>query len=272
MNKDIKYFEAIAERAQERQSNRNGKEAEAIRLIKREKIAAHVSLPPTDLNKLARHLKVHEIRHVPLAMKGRLMLEGKSITIEINHSLSEFDKRYATAHELAHLILEKKRLSICSLISANQKDQFGRSHFLTENLCDNGAEEILLPVQWLRDRLMHYTPSLEIIDEISKEANCDLSFVAERIIKKGLWHCKVLLCVKRGKKLCVIKTFPPADEAFLAFMEPFDLETSLPGNSLINKKFMEGHLRIKSGDEDYLYRAQCIPVNEKVVLSMIIYN
>lgn len=272
MSRDLRYFEAIAEKAQERRSKRKANEAEVLRRIRRVKIAAGVDLPPTDLNKLARHIGISDIRNVPLAMKGRLILKDNSFKIEINNNLSDFEKRYTVAHELAHLIVEEKSLNEHSFIRKNGKEQSSRPYLLTENLCDLGAEEILLPCKWLQNRIRDQGPSLEIIEQISKEISCDLSFVAIQLIKLGLWHCKLLWCEKIENKLYVTKAFPRTDEAFLAFIDPFDLETSLPGNSLINKRFMEGHLRIKSGDEDYLYRAQCIPVDGKEVLSMLIYN
>jgi Zn-dependent peptidase ImmA (M78 family) len=273
MSGDLRYYEAVGERAIARRSKKTAAEAEGMLRIARATIAAKSTSIPSDLSRLAKHLAVVEIRHVPLAMRGRLVVESGQLVVEVNVGLSEFERRVATAHELAHLVLENRRIAECTSVGRNAAPHSAsRRHFEIEELCDRGAEEILLPARWLRDVSRELPVSLNSAREIARQAGCDVEFTLVRLVRLALWDCRLLWWERRDEMLCMTKAFPVVDELFLASVDRQPVADSLLGASLGCRSFVEGNLELTTRDGEFVYRAQCMSLGESVVLAMVVFR
>jgi Zn-dependent peptidase ImmA (M78 family) len=158
---------------------------EALRIIKLEARRVGVHVPPLDIERLTSALNVNEVRILPLAMRGRLMaLRGRFI-IEINESLDAFHRNLTIAHECAHLLIDVDRVGSC-VSSASRLAQGSFPEI--EDLCDRGAEELVLPADWLRSKADPLDPSLNTAISLAREARVPVSFVCRRCIDLGIWQ------------------------------------------------------------------------------------
>ncbi|MGQ0547025.1 MAG: ImmA/IrrE family metallo-endopeptidase, partial [Betaproteobacteria bacterium] len=82
-------------------------------------ISAGVDHPPTNLERLAKHLNVEAISYAPLSMRARLMMDCGKLIAEINEDLDPFARRWSLAHELAHVVLERERLGLATTVGQN---------------------------------------------------------------------------------------------------------------------------------------------------------
>lgn len=269
---ELRYYQAIGEKLLEKQSTRNALQAEILREVQREKIAGGVNALPVDLDRLAKHLGVFEIRDVPLSMNGRVLLDHSKAIIEVNSSLSENNKRFTIAHELAHLIIEKHRPPSLPPIDLHSKTLSAGMYHLIEELCDSCAEEILLPGKWLWERIGSLSPSFAAAEKIGAEAHCDMKLVIERAVSLGLWQCRLLWWEMKEGKFYAIKTFPSKDEAYISWVDPISPETSLPGKCLIANSTLKGKVKLRINNEEIVYVALCMPLSQTVVLSMLVFK
>lgn len=152
--------------------SRDGKiKEELCRRIALVKATVGCSEFPTNVEAIASHVGISDIRRVPLANRGRLMRRPGGFEVELNQNLDSDDQRFVLAHEITHLLLG-------GLLPDGRGER--RSYNRIEALCDYGAREILLPMSSVRHELrQRHTISLSDFAAIAKEANCSVITVAE---------------------------------------------------------------------------------------------
>lgn len=262
-------YELLAEKAIERNSTWRAMLGEVYRLVKYVRIEAGCDKVPTPLLRLARHLNVYQIREVPLAMHGRLMKENGSIAIEVNTDLSHFEKRQTIAHELGHLIIEKRLIELVPR-REERATAFGGSLHKMDKLCDEAASEILLPLQWLRSHVLTSRPSLNLCHTLASESVIPLDYFVAKISDKKLWSCRFIWWEKQENGVIPTKSYPSTNIEFTIQVE--DFQSSLIVRSLIEQKYMEGKERLVIQEEKGEYQIQCLPLDKSKVLTMIIFS
>jgi Zn-dependent peptidase ImmA (M78 family) len=200
-------------------------------------------------------------------MRGRLVAEKQSKYVEINERLSEFEKTFTFAHELSHLIVEESPLGRC----ADAPNGPRLDHSRIEALCDLCAREILLPADWIRERLGG-TPSLESAKTVSVALRYDIAFVAARLVEIEQWRAKLIWWERRNNIITATKVYPEMDAAFVAFMELVDEERSLPARSLASRAVVKGILRIRTSDGEFAYNAEAMPIGGDATLTLLNYT
>jgi len=268
MVSDFRYFEAIAERALAGRDNRRAIEARVRRQIERERIAAGVTAPPVDLQRMSRHLGVKEIRCVPLAMNGRIV-EDDGVVVEINEKLSPFLRKVTLAHELSHIVLEPGRVNRTRQRSGIEDGRFARGSTEIEALCDLAARQLLLPARWLLQRIGEASPSIGLARAVGEESACDLGFVLMRLIEMGASHCRLLWWSRVGTGFCATQSYPRTDEVFLARLTPAGGDVSLLRDC---EDGTRGVLTLRAGEEETRYRAECVAIGDEKVLSLLIFK
>ena len=244
-------------------------ESDIFSLIHRVRKQARINSPPTDLISFARQLDA-TITYVKLAVNGRVLKDySGDYTIEINDSLSEFDKIFILAHEITHIILLINTDYIKSLLSIKERDI---PYDMLEHMCDIGASDLLLPRTWIRDNIRHGSPSISDALSLATDFSYDLSFILQRFIDIGWWHCRILMWEQTDSQLIAHTTYPNKDNAMLAMIEPLSVSNSLPGKCLSDGGIVNGTIHITSDIVDDVYDAECIKLNANKVLSLLIYS
>lgn len=265
-----RYWELALRATRERASKpRARRQAEAIRLVKYRKISAGVVTPPTDLDRLAKNLGVVDIRKAPLPMRGRCLMEGAGVAIELSEELEAFEERFTLAHELAHLIVEEGRVAECAAVGSRLKVAQAAAHQEVEETCDRCAEEILLPAEWLMDKIEIEQPTLQQAVELGEECNCTVEFVVQRAMDLGLWHARLIWFEQHDEMFRAVDTYPHQDELFLVEIPPFPVEGSLVEKSM-SGGCIPGELVLRQGEAPY--RAQFLRVGENRILAIIIFR
>jgi Zn-dependent peptidase ImmA (M78 family) len=138
------------------------------------------------LRRLAERLDVDEVAFVPLAAHGRLRLSGARVILEVSSELSEFEKRFTLAHELAHRVIEASRMDEARLTGLANRVVTAEEEGSLEMLCDLLAGDVLLPEDWLLRRLNHTTPT-EAALVVAEELGYPVEFVLSRIFELRIW-------------------------------------------------------------------------------------
>jgi hypothetical protein len=231
--------------------------------------AARIRFPPANLDRLGHYLRIGEVRESPLAIRGRLLAEQGRIVIEVNIELPKFEKRQVIAHELAHIIFDQERLRSGFYNSGKRGDETRSEYEDIEKLCDIAADEILLPEKWLVSQVARQ-PSLLIVEKISRETDCSLEFVSERILMAGLWKgCHFIWWTRMDDKMVVSRTLPKESAVGLSFYEELSAIASLPGRALSESGLIRGKIRINNGITNNDYPAECMQISETEVLALV---
>lgn len=264
---DTNFYSKLFESAVEGRSKTKRIQSAAIRLINSEMIAARSNVPPADLRRLASHLGVQEVLLVPLASRGRLLMDGTNVLIEINEELDDFRRKHTVAHELAHLVLEKDRVAVARAAGYNVDKPF--SHSLMEQLCDLCADEVLLPESWLRDELTKERSSLKSVVEIALHAELSIEFVVTRIIDLELRPWRAIWCFNTHGRIHVSKSVPLWDESFLASVEICDSGDSPLRNCWSCSNITQGNVVLTIHGEQTCYPAQCLRTSGDAALCIL---
>lgn len=264
MGSKINTFQILVNKMYEKKSVWEAKVGELCRRIRFVKSEAGCDKMPTDLLRLALHLNV-KTREVPLAMRGRLLRENGNFVVEVNADLSSFDKRQTLAHELSHLIIEHKYLSLIPNREDRSRVLAMEGLFKIEKLCDEVANEILLPLLWLSSRIGTSKPSLNLLQAIVSESATSLDYVIARVLSKRLWYCRFIWWQK--EIAVAIKSYPSSNIEIL-LENP---KTSLITRSLVEQKFMDGQEKLIIEGKKDIYQIQCIPLDKTNVLAMLSY-
>lgn len=250
------------------QSSRERQKGEIARRVKRVLQAAGQESPPVNLDGLAGYLNVSSIREIPLASKGRLQVKAGKVVIEVDSELdSDFLKRQVIAHELAHLILDDT-LSTTYFNRGARSFQSSREYAQMEEMCDLGADEILLPAKWLDERLHKTVPSLDIFLSIARETACDHSYLARRILDAGYWPSSLFLWWKElDGKFFVQDAIPEEDDYSLSCYEPV-ASSSFLDVVLQQDSILFGSLQISNAFVNTEYPAQALALSDDLVLTL----
>jgi Zn-dependent peptidase ImmA (M78 family) len=267
-----KQFELLADRVLECRSKRRALVAEIRRRVKYIKIKAGCNDVPVDLFELTRFMKIIDIQEIPLANRGRLLREKNGMIIQINNTLSSFDKLSTIAHELSHLIVEDKYLHLIPQRVRRSESPYSLPQKYTEELCEEAAAEMILPLEWLRDCIRGSSPSLKLIQSIVSRSNTSIDFVVARICDDGLWSCRFLWWHKEKERIYAIKSYPFLPIESLIWIEPANHKSSLILRCFFEQKYLDGKETLRIRDESYDYRIQCLPLNQTDVLSMMFYS
>lgn len=261
------FYRHLRASVAERASNTKAIRAEALRRVRCEMISAGVAEPPVNLRSLALRLKLRDIVFVPLPMRGRVMLDGNNVVVEVNENLGQHERRWTIAHELAHLILEKERVAIAEESGRNIDRSI--SHGMIEQLCDLCADEILLPQEWLRKKLPKGRGSLQAVVEISRRADVSVDFTVTRLIELGLQPWRAIWCVKVNQEIQIVKSVPHWDESFLVGINVLNVEMTPISSSLESDAITQGYITLQIHDDDIRYPAQCAQISKDTVLCIL---
>ena len=98
---------------------------------------------PVRVETLAKMWGVISIEHQPISSAGMLLPGRKGYKIILNERQSKRRQRFSLAHELGHLLLQKRGIS-GSIASAKYRSS-DEGDVAEEQLCDQIAAEILMP-------------------------------------------------------------------------------------------------------------------------------
>jgi hypothetical protein len=263
-----RVFEALADRAQHAS---RGDELDVERRVTTQRKRARLGPPPVDLQRFAEHLGIHTIRRVPLATQGRLLAQGGQLVMDVRVTDSPFEQRYTIAHELSHVIIKPERLRLAAATGVVVRPETRHEFAELEDLCDVGAEEILLPRLWFEERLGNLDKaSLEVAARIARESACDVDFVVRRAIDLG-WRAWLVWWRSEipGRVRAVpILTYRDKGAAFLA--ANCDRTPDLVTRALSSDGVHEGVLRLNMFENEVAYRAQVVAVSKDTALSLLL--
>ena len=237
--------------------------------IERVSRAARLKFPPANLERLGRYLQVGEVREAPLAIRGRLIAENGLVMVEINNRLEPFEKRKVLAHELAHLLFDRDRVRSGFFNSGQRSGETSKEYYNVEEVCDLAAAEILLPEKWLISQVPR-DPSLQLIKNISLTTDCQMDFVAGRILKADLWRgCHFMWWICREGRMVVERALPKEDAITLSSYEKLDATSSLPARALLEDSLIRGKIWIKNSFVSKFFSAECMRISETEVVALI---
>jgi len=261
------YYRRIRDVGAERRSKNKAVRGEALRLINSEMISAGIEHPPADLVRFAQHLGVHEIRFIPLVMRGRLVMEGRRLVAEVNEDLNDLERQRTVAHELAHVVLERERIAQATTVGQNVSRVAGNN--LIEKLCDICGDEILLPREWLRVRLSNNDASLGTLLEIASSSNLSVDFVLARVIELRIKSWRAIWCMNVSDKAKILRSMPYWSESFLPWIDVEDNPTSPLRKCLETGDLTRGQLALLIEGERQPYFAECMRTGRDVVLCLL---
>ena len=259
-------FNARVTRAREKRDPELARRTEALRRLKRTLVDADATAVPANLDALRRYLGVKEVRAQPLAIKGRIIADGPDVAIELNESMSAFDRQFTFAHELAHLILERTRFE---RQWHSDEPRTVREFEGIERLCDALAEQILLPVEWLEVRLQS-RPTLTEASAVASESATDLTFVVRRAIDLRIWKALLIRWESNEGAFVPSEAIPATSRLFVQSVRPIGNQPSiLAWSAERDGEVQEGELEIDINGECGIFHASCISVDQGGVLSLL---
>lgn len=190
-------------------------ESEAIRKVRSVALTAGQAKPPVQLDVIARHLGISDVAVVPLAMNGRLLLEPSGrLKVQLSDQLSLDRRRFVFAHELAHIVIEGKRIGACQRQGLASRVEDASQYDGIEDLCDAAASEFLLPRDWIEDHVDATRPSLETVRDVSDQSGCGLEYTAQRIMDLALWRGPLFVLERSDDRWTIVQTFGRPEEFF----------------------------------------------------------
>ncbi len=133
---------------------------EGIRFLVRQLLPSQTKIP-TDLEAIAKRLKVESVMEEPLSIDGMLIRENGVLSIKLNSDSNHLRRRFTLAHEIGHIILASQG-------THNAKWQRHTCSGLeVERLCDAAASELLMPERKVRDFFAR--------NQISPKIACDFA-------------------------------------------------------------------------------------------------
>ncbi|HYU09033.1 MAG TPA: ImmA/IrrE family metallo-endopeptidase, partial [Gemmatimonadales bacterium] len=183
--------------------------------------------------------------------------------IEIEKTLDESEKTFVLAHEIAHLILE----NLVPTPHPSIRAAIGTfSYTEIERLCDICAEELLLPLEWLRDWVDPRVPSFTVVEEVAHISRCQIETAASVIIKNGLWSAKLYWCSWKNGATIVDRSCPPDEPAVLASVRlplPRVTQASLPS------RVVQRDVAVEFGDQRCRYHVEWFIFSREKALALL---
>jgi Zn-dependent peptidase ImmA (M78 family) len=210
-----------------------------------------------------------------LAFRGRLLAEDVGLAIEVNVNLPELEKRFTISHEISHFIVEGGELTDVPHRCLRAKVR-GRRQAEIERLCDELADEILVPEEWLIKELDRPRVNLKNVVGIAMKARASMDCTLRRIVDLGLWNGRFVWWVARSGALMAARSWPAAEKDFLARVRVAPSGESLLEKAADDETVHEGVETILVNDEAVEYRIQCLRVSgdtdlEAGVLSVLVF-
>ena len=112
MDATHRRFETLFDSIRHRRGSWRATVAEKLRMVRLAVQEAGCGAVPTDLTRLARHLRVVKITERSLTMRGRILRSELGYEIQINEELPDTSKRDVLAHELSHLVVEDRSIGL----------------------------------------------------------------------------------------------------------------------------------------------------------------
>lgn len=260
-------------RHRRRQEQRNPFQAEegaALDRVRAEMVAAGLRKFPVDLAPLERAHGVADVRVVPLASRGRLIMEERGIVVEIDERLPELARRFTHAHELGHLILEEERIARCQALGRAVRNASSARIYRVEHLCDIAAREMLLPESWVLSSLRGKDPSLDLVLRISDEAVVEPWLALQAIVALGLWKVRGILWSRAQGSLSAVDTTPKANSTYLDSLEIFD--PAVLEDAARSEAVARGTLGLDVQGERIKYMAEAAAVSEDEIMSLLVFD
>src|SRR5216684_2107455 len=157
--------------------------------------------PGQSLDSLSKDLGIDEIVREPLPFEGGVYdLNGKRL-IKLNSLVVPARQTFSLAHELSHLILERKLGAAVSCVEDEA----------LERACDKIASELLMPagkVVWFACKLGQQSP--EKLSAIANHFGVSLQSAAQRLLDLGLWKWGTGMwkCSPEAYELCFVGKKP----------------------------------------------------------------
>jgi len=275
MNKNTRYFEAWSERIREKRRGGDADLAELVRRLEIAKVRAGSTKPPIDLGALARAASVVGVVQTELAFRGRIVEDGHGLVIEVNASLPRPEQRFTVAHEIAHLFVEGD--SLRGTMRKGRGRITRQRHAAVEALCDRLAGEILVPRQWLKQRLERDRVALETVRKSALEAEVPIGCIVRRIVDDGLWRVRFIRWVMGDGRFSAVESWPEVGEDFLAQLE-CAAGASVLKRAILEGQPVEGHERLRSRDGETEYLIQCLAIDaqgmrsQTEILSALVFD
>lgn len=229
---------------------------------------------PANLKQFASAIGIKDVRYVPLPVRGRLVSEGHYLAAEINEQLSEDHRRLVLAHEIAHVILETEHLGkLDQQKLANRLDQprSEREYRRLENLCDEAAKEILVPVHLMRSTVGGKPASLEVLLTLAHQAQAWPEVVASQILRAREWDCRFYWWRHMDDRWKAIRSVPPRPERELVWLDIVDPSKSIVERAHREQQLVSGPVTLlDSGGSQRYEKAEASPYGENSVLLMIL--
>lgn len=261
------YFSALAEEAR---ATRYGHEVEGLRRLRRALRSARIDdHPPRDLEALASHLSVSEIRTTPLAMRGRITVDGPYVSIELNADDPPFVQRLTLAHELAHLIVEDGRVQAAVRKGRAPEPLSPRKYDEVELVCDMLAAELLLPEEWLIEQVNLDEPSLAVAQCLAGDARVSVEFLVRRAIDRGLWRALAIGWIVTRDEAHVAWITPDRGDAFRAANRVPLGKAHLIERARASAQSVQGSLALRLTDHDEVVDAQACVADDQAVVVLI---
>ena len=149
-----------------------------------------------DLEAIAGHLNA-TVQYRPLCgCEARLNGSGDTAIITVNSSADPGRQRFSVAHEIAHWVHDKGRVSFeCNA----RKQQVFYTQNDPESLANGFASELLLPKPMLYPRLLKKAADFDLISGIAKDFRTSLTSTACRIADMGS-HPVMVVCTGPNKR------------------------------------------------------------------------
>jgi hypothetical protein len=237
---------------------RDRRRLESVRRVRTAVTAARGGQPPVDLLRLATRLGVADIQTVPLEVNGRVVQSDATTVIELNDKLDPFRSKVVLAHELAHVVLGPR------------PEEMSYREF--EEVCDECAREILVPHEWLRQRLDPFAPSLTALAEAAAVSRCELDFVFRSAARAGLATFKeVFWCSVATGQPVVVESWQrlrPRDPTETTELSVIEQPSGVLTRALQQPGVTRGTIELWRGQDRTEVTVDCVCSTPEVVLAV----
>lgn len=152
--------------------------------------------PPFNPELMAPYRRVIEIRHQKLTLPGMLTPVKEGFVISLNSGDPPRRQRFNCAHEIAHTFLYDITTSPPTRIRlrGHKAAKFG----LEEDICNQLAEEILMPEHAIRDVLAHFPhPIMKSFVALMNKFDVSSELLAWRLRRLRAWRTVTILFAQR---------------------------------------------------------------------------
>jgi Zn-dependent peptidase ImmA (M78 family) len=269
----IQQFTYWTDSVLSRRTDRSSKVADALLKVRNVRTSRIGDSIPADLKRLASNVGIAEVRFTPLPMRGRLIVEQSSLVAEINRELSELDGRFVLAHEIAHVILEKHLgtgMKRHSDMVAEKKNVSEREYRSLENLCDEAAKEILMPLPLLRRSLTSQRPSLSGLMAIADQAQAGPEVIASQVLRTRQWECSYFWWRYWKNRWTAVASLPHRPEDELLWWDIENASSSIIARSITQEGVVRGPITIEDSHMRLRYKnAEALSTGDGIVLLML---